>query len=190
MKIKKKYNFELKPIGYHIEYNRYKDYKLIIKNLSKKSSLKTKTKYQQKRIKELLALSKKRSKADKIEFEKKIKRFLGIRKDNTLNYKKATKYGIKMGVDGFVFRSIKRKRVYEDLKFSIAEWNKQYVEDNWEDIAQILNEYNVLLYFQNFMQPEYSDWFERLTDNMGLSGIGYSRFLNPIMEILKKRSKN
>lgn len=188
MNKKRKYRVESKPVGYHIGFNNYKDYKLVINALSKQRSLKNKTKYQQKRIKELLALSKNRSKIGKAEFEKKIKRFLGIRKNNTLNLNKSTKYGIKMGVDGLVFRTIKRKRVYGPIDHTITEWNKRYVEDNWEDIASILNEYNVLAYFQNFMDPEYSDWFERVTAALGLIGIGYSNFLYPIMEVLKKRS--
>lgn len=168
----------------------YKDYKFVIKQLQKKQSLKSKSRYQQRRIRDLAKLAKSRTKVGKAEFEKKLKRFLGIRKDGSINANKSKQFGIKKGVHDFTFNTIIRKKVPIIVDIGdVYEWNVDYIMENWPEIAQVLSEWNVLNYFQEFQQPEYSDWFTRLTDFLGLSGISYSSFINPLKMVLLKKNK-
>lgn len=185
----KKFKFSKKPIT--VSVSKYKDFKFVIKQLQKKQSLKSKSRYQQKRIKELSNLSKSRSKLGRAEFEKKLKRFLGIRKNGSINANKAKQFGIKKGVHDFTFNTIIRKKVPNIIidNFDFYEWNVDYIMEHWNEIAQILSEWNVLNYFQEFQQPEYSDWFTRLTDFLGLSGISYNSFINPLKMVLLKKNK-
>lgn len=184
-----KFKFAKKPTTVSI--SGYKDFKFVIKQLQKKQSLKSKSKYQQRRIKELSQLSKSRSKLGKAEFEKKLKRFLGIRKNGSINANKAKQFGIKKGVHDFTFNTIIRKKVPIIVDIGdVYEWNVDYIMENWPEIAQVLSEWNVLNYFQEFQQPEYSDWFTRLTDFLGLSGISYSSFINPLKMVLLKKNRS